>query len=53
MPLIRNPQGGSEAPPPDAAAVRNALANGSENERWAAARAAAELPDGVAALGLA
>jgi HEAT repeat protein len=51
MPLIRKSGGESQAPPPDAAAVLGALANGTENERWAAARTAAEVPDGVTALG--
>jgi HEAT repeat protein len=51
MPLIRKPHVGSESPPPAAAAVLEALANGTEDERWSAARAAAELPDSVAALG--
>jgi HEAT repeat protein len=51
MPLIREPDSGAESRPPAAAAVLEALANGSEDARWSAARAAAELPDSVAALG--
>ena len=50
MPLIRkSPQG--SGPPPNEQAVLRALAAGNEDERWAAARAAAELPNSVAALG--
>jgi HEAT repeat protein len=51
LPLIRKPAEESQLPPPDEEAVLRALAHGSENERWAAARAAAELPNSVAALG--
>jgi HEAT repeat protein len=51
MPLIRKPDGGAESRSPAAAAVLAALENGTEDERWSAARAAAELPDSVAALG--
>jgi HEAT repeat protein len=51
MPLIRNSGGEAQAPPPAAAAVLDALASDSENERWAAARAAAELPEHATALG--
>ena len=53
MPLIRKPPStASRSSPtaPDAAAVFAALARGSDDERWAAARAAAELPDSVPAL---
>ena len=49
MPLIRkSPQG--LGPPPNEHTVLRALADGNEDERWAAARAAAELPNSVAAL---
>ena len=52
MPLIRkSPQG--LGPPPNEHTVLRALADGNEDERWAAARAAAELPNSVAALGAA
>lgn len=52
MPLIRKSTGGTTGErPPDAAAVRAALANGNEDQRWSAARAAASLPDSVAAVG--
>jgi HEAT repeat protein len=50
MPLIRKPGAEMPTPPAGAAATLHALANGTEDERWAAARLAAELPDGVAAL---
>ena len=53
MPLIRKPAEGTKPPTPDEEAVLRALTQGSENERWAAARAAAELPSSVAALGAA
>ena len=53
MPLIRKPP--SEAlsttpAAPDAAVVFAALARGTDDERWSAARAAADLPDSVPAL---
>jgi HEAT repeat protein len=51
MPLIRKPGATSSARPPAAAAVLEALTTGNEDERWSAARAAAELPDSVAPLG--
>ena len=51
MPLIRKSAGEVKPPTPDEKAVLRALAHGSEDERWAAARAAAELPTSVAALG--
>ncbi len=54
MPLVRKPPSGppdSAAPAPDLAAVLAALACGTDDERWSAARAAAALPDSVAALG--
>jgi HEAT repeat protein len=53
MPLIRKPSGTPAAAPParDAAAVLDALVTGTEDERWSAARAAAQIPDSVAALG--
>lgn len=53
MPLIRKPAGASSAgvPAPNSAAVLLALASGTDDERWAAARSAAELPGGVAAVG--
>ena len=53
MPLIRKPLESRAATAPDAAAVLTALASGTEDERWAAARAAPDLPDGIQALGTA
>lgn len=52
MPLVRKP-GPPPAPPSkaDRAAVLRMLAAGDDEERWSAARAAADLPDSVAALG--
>lgn len=50
MPLIRRPSGAVTPPAQDAEATLSALANGSDDERWAAARAAPELPNGVDAL---
>jgi HEAT repeat protein len=53
MPLIRKPPSeaaGRTAAAPDPAAVFAALARGSDDERWAAARAAVDLPDSVPAL---
>lgn len=52
MPLIRKPAASPAAPPLDAA-TSTALIHGTDNERWTAARAAADLPDGAKALGLA
>ena len=52
MPLIRKPTGTTAGErPPDAAAVRAAFSSGNEEQRWSAARAAAGLPDTVAAVG--
>ena len=53
MPLIRKPpSAASDTTPaaPDAAAVLAALARGTDDERWSAARAAADLPGSVPAL---
>jgi HEAT repeat protein len=53
MPLTRKPPPAPPAgtgPLADAAAIARALAEGNEDERWAAARAAANLPDSVPAL---
>lgn len=51
MPLIRRPAGPSGDKPaeaaPDPTAIPGQLREGSEEERWAAARVAAQLPDGV------
>ena len=50
MPLIRN--AGGPVPPAamDAGATLAELVNGTDDERWAAARAAPDLPNGVKAL---
>ena len=52
MPLIRKPPSAPSGSPtvPDPAAVFAALARGTDDERWSAARAAADLPDSVPAL---
>jgi len=52
MPLIRKPLSAASGSPtvPDPAAVFAALARGTDDERWSAARAAADLPDSVPAL---
>jgi HEAT repeat protein len=53
MPLVRKPPSGplsSAAPATDPAAVLAALARGTDDERWSAARAAAALPGSVPAL---
>jgi HEAT repeat protein len=53
MPLIRKPpaSSGTATLAPDPAAVLDALTRGNHDERWAAARAAADLPSAVPALG--
>lgn len=50
MPLIRRPAAPVTPPAQDADATLSALSNGTEDERWAAARAAPDLPNGVDAL---
>lgn len=54
MPLIRKPPSGSPAaaaPVADLGAVLSGLSSGSDEERWSAARAAADIPESVAGLG--
>jgi hypothetical protein len=51
MPLIRKTRDPSSAPPLDLAAVVSALASGTDDERWAAARSAIELPGSAGPLG--
>ena len=51
MPLIRKPAGSSSPPSRDPVSVRTALTSGTDDERWAAARAAPDMPEGVDALG--
>lgn len=56
MPLVRKPPPGPPAAPPRSAdldSIARALAGGSDDERWAAARAAAELPASAPVLGAA
>jgi len=54
VPLIRKPSSaGSSTPPtpaPEPAAIFDALARGNDDERWSAARAAADFADSVPAL---
>jgi hypothetical protein len=53
MPLVRKPPTGPPvaAPPgPDAGAIARALESGTDDERWSAARAAADLPASVPVL---
>lgn len=51
MPLVRKPADRSRASNPEPAAVLKALSSDSHDERWAAARAAADVTGGAAALG--
>ena len=51
MPLIRKNSESASTTPVDSAKVLTALANGPDDERWAAARAAADVPGGAKALG--
>lgn len=53
MPLIRKPPESRPAAAPESGTVLAALASGSDDERWAAARAAPDLPGSVEALGAA
>ena len=50
MPLVRRGSSETAAPLFDASALTAALSGGSIDERWAAARAAAELPNGLSLL---
>src|SRR5512141_2440347 len=51
MPLIRKPSTPAPGPTLDAVSALAALENGSDDERWAAARVAGDMPGGVQALG--
>jgi HEAT repeat protein len=51
MPLVRTPAGASAPAPPGGNPSPTALASGTDDERWAAARAAADFPDQARALG--
>lgn len=50
MPLVRKPASRATAPSPTSAELSAGLRSADPDERWAAARAAAELPDSAAAL---
>lgn len=50
MPLVRKPTQPAAHPKPGAAEVLTGLGSANAEERWAAARAAAELPDAAATL---
>jgi len=51
MPLVRKSQESPATAPSDPASVLSALAHGTDDERWAAARAAPGAPAGAEALG--
>jgi HEAT repeat protein len=51
MPLVRKPPSGLKPAPADPAGVLKLLVSGTDEQRWSAARAAADIPDSVAALG--
>ena len=53
MPFVRKPAEPAPDPAVDSAKVLGALANGTEDERWEAARAAPAIPGGTKALGVA
>jgi HEAT repeats len=53
MPLVRKPTDHSPGPRPDAAEVLGLLASASPDERWLAARAAANVAGGVSAIAMA
>ena len=50
MPLVRKPTGQSPGPGPGPSAVPGNLVSGGTDERWAAARAAAEMPGAASTL---
>lgn len=50
MPLVRKPTGQSPPPAPDASSVLGNLVSNRTDDRWAAARAAADVPDATIAL---
>jgi HEAT repeat protein len=50
MPLVRKPPSATETSAPDGRKLGEIFAAGSDDERWTAARRAAESPDGVALL---
>jgi HEAT repeat protein len=51
MPLVRKPPSGLKPAPADPAGLLKLLVSGTDEQRWSAARAAAEIPDSVAVLG--
>jgi hypothetical protein len=50
MPLIRKPADHAPGPEPDASEILQLLASSSTDERWAAARAAADVVGGISAI---
>ncbi len=50
MPLVRKPTDKPPQPPPDASSVIGNLVSDRSDDRWAAARAAADVPDATLAL---
>jgi len=50
MPLVRKPTSTAEHPAPDERKPAELLATGSDEERWIAARSAAEIPEGLSLL---
>lgn len=51
MPLVRKPSSETPIAQPDRASLATSLLGGSDDERWAAARSAYEIDDGVSLLG--
>jgi HEAT repeat protein len=50
MPLVRKPSSATPSPASDDRRLAQTLLQGSDDERWSAARAAPELPDGLSLL---
>ena len=50
MPLVRKPPSAAATPVPDSRTPAEIFAAGSDDERWTAARGAAESPDGISLL---
>lgn len=50
MPLVRKPSSATATPDPDNRTLAETFAAGSDEERWTAARGAAEAPDGISLL---
>jgi HEAT repeat protein len=51
MPLVKKPSSQTPTPAPDARSLAAALLQGTDDERWAAARGAFETPDALSLLG--